>query len=69
MNGLPDRLDLSGEHVRVAVAAGVKLVCSSDAHSPRGLGTVEFSVHTARRGRATAGDVLNTRPPAELLRR
>jgi DNA polymerase (family 10) len=62
VNGLPDRLDLSGEHVRRAVEAGVKIVVSTDAHSVRGLGNMELAVHTARRGWATAADVLNTRP-------
>jgi DNA polymerase (family 10) len=62
VNGLPDRLDLRGEHVRRAVAAGVKIVVSTDAHSVRGLGNMELAVHTARRGWATAADVLNTRP-------
>jgi DNA polymerase (family X) len=61
VNGLPDRLDLRGEHVRAAVAAGVKIVVSTDAHSTRGLGNMELAVHTARRGWATAADVLNTR--------
>jgi DNA polymerase (family 10) len=64
VNGLPDRLDLSGEHVRDAIAAGVKIVCSTDAHSVRGLGNMPNSVHTARRGWATAADVLNTRREA-----
>jgi DNA polymerase (family X) len=62
VNGLPDRLDLSGEHVRRAVEAGVTIVVSTDAHSVRGLGNMELAVHTARRGWATAADVLNTRP-------
>jgi DNA polymerase (family 10) len=69
VNGLANRLDLSGEHVRVAVEAGARIVCSSDAHSVRGLDNMEFAVHTARRGRATAPDVLNTRPLAELTAR
>jgi len=68
VNGLPDRLDLSGDHVRPAVEAGVKLVCSTDAHSVAGLGNMLLSVHTARRGRAGAADVLNTRPLAAILR-
>ncbi|HLY49249.1 MAG TPA: PHP domain-containing protein [Solirubrobacteraceae bacterium] len=67
VNGLPDRLDLSGEHVREALRAGVSLVCSTDAHSERGLGNMIFSVATARRGWATAADVLNTRPLDALL--
>jgi DNA polymerase (family X) len=67
VNGLPDRLDLSGEHVRQAVGAGVKIVVSTDAHSVRGLGNMELAVHTARRGWATATDVLNTRSLDELF--
>jgi DNA polymerase (family 10) len=61
VNGLPDRLDLRGEHVRDAVRAGVRIVCSTDAHSVRGLENMELSVRTARRGWATAADVVNTR--------
>ncbi len=67
VNGLPPRLDLSGEHVREALRAGVSLVCSTDAHSTQGLGNMTYSVATARRGWATAADVLNTRPLAEIL--
>jgi DNA polymerase (family 10) len=67
VNGLPDRLDLRGEHVRRAVEAGVKIVASTDAHSVRGLGNMQLAVHTARRGWATAADVLNTRPLEQLF--
>jgi len=45
----------------------VQVVCSTDAHSTRGLGNMALSVHTARRGWATAADVLNTRPLRALL--
>jgi len=69
VNGLPDRLDLSGEHVREALAAGVEIVCSTDAHSVRGLDNMEYSVATARRGWATPAAVLNTRPLAAVLAR
>ena len=69
VNGLPDRLDLRGEHVRNAIEAGVKIVVSTDAHSVRGLGNMELAVHTARRGWATAADILNTQPLVQLLRR
>ena len=61
VNGLPDRLDLSGAHVRDALRAGVQIVCSTDAHSVRGLGNMGLSVATARRGWASAENVLNTR--------
>jgi DNA polymerase (family 10) len=66
VNGLPDRLDLSGEHVREALRAGVQIVCSTDAHSLRGLQNMVYSVATARRGGATAPDVLNTRSLSEI---
>jgi DNA polymerase (family 10) len=68
VNGLPDRLDLSGEHVREVLRAGVTLVCSTDAHSVRGLANMGFSVATARRGWAAASDVLNTKPVASIGR-
>jgi DNA polymerase (family 10) len=68
VNGLAPRLDLSGAHVRDALRAGVKIVCSTDTHSTEGLGGMPLSVHTARRGWATAADVLNTRPwPVNIL--
>jgi DNA polymerase (family X) len=67
VNGLPDRLDLSGEHVRDALKAGIEIVCSTDAHSIRGLGNMEFSVATARRGWAPPTAVLNTNPLAAIL--
>jgi DNA polymerase (family X) len=67
VNGLSPRLDLRGEHVRDALRAGVRIVCSTDAHSTRGLGNMALSVHTARRGWATPADVLNTRPLRALL--
>jgi DNA polymerase (family 10) len=66
-NGLPDRIDLSSELVRDAIAAGVSITCSTDAHSVRGLGNMQLAVATARRGWATAADVLNTRGVDELL--
>jgi DNA polymerase (family X) len=66
-NGLPDRIDLSAEHVRDAVRAGVAITCSTDAHSVRSLQYMRLSVATARRAWCTAADVLNTRPLQEFL--
>ena len=66
VNGLPSRLDLKGEHVRAAIEAGVRVACSTDAHSIGGLANLELSVHTARRGGARAGDVVNTQPLSRL---
>jgi len=67
VNGLPDRLDLRGEHVRDALQAGLQIVCSTDSHSVRGLANMTLSVATARRGWATPADVLNTRPLESIL--
>ena len=69
VNGLPNRLDLRDEHVRLAREAGVPVVCSTDAHSTRGLENIELSVATARRGGAGPSDVLNTRPLDQVLAR
>jgi DNA polymerase (family 10) len=69
VNGLSPRLDLRGEHVRDALRAGVQIVCSTDAHSVRGLANMALSVHTARRGWATPADVINTRPLRSILDR
>ena len=67
VNGLTPRLDLSGEHVRRALRAGVQIVCSTDAHSTLGLENMTFSVRTARRGWATSADIVNTRPLRSIL--
>ena len=53
--------------MRRAIAAGVQIVCSTDAHSTLGLENMTFSVQTARRGWATGADVVNTRPLQSIL--
>jgi DNA polymerase (family X) len=69
VNGLPDRLDLRDEHVRLAREAAVPIVVNTDAHSTRGLGNIELAVATARRGGAAAAEVVNTRSLEEVLAR
>jgi DNA polymerase (family 10) len=66
-NGLPDRIDLSSTLVRDAIRAGVRITCSTDAHSVGGLGNIRLAVATARRGWCTTEDVLNTRPLSAIL--
>jgi DNA polymerase (family 10) len=51
------------------MAAGVTIVCSTDAHSTRGLGNMELAVITARRGGASRSAVLNTLALETVLRR
>jgi len=68
-NGLPDRIDLSSELVRNAIAAGVAIVCSTDTHSIAGFGNMRNCIGTARRAGATAANVVNTQPLAKVLAR
>src|SRR5437867_321118 len=68
VDAYPERLDLKDEHVRKAVQAGVPIVIDSDAHSVKHLPFPRQSgVDQARRGWATAADVLNTRPGDAFL--
>ncbi len=60
VNSMPNRLDLDDVHVRRALELGVKIAINSDAHHPGGLDSLLYGLATARRGWATAPDVLNT---------
>ena len=68
INANPIRLDLSAELTRRAVlasqglAAGCRLAIGSDAHAPEHFDFLRLGVVTARRGWATAMDVVNTLP-------
>ncbi|HEV8387490.1 MAG TPA: DNA polymerase/3'-5' exonuclease PolX [Nitrososphaera sp.] len=62
-----DRLDLKDDYVRMAVQKGVKLTIDSDAHHPVHFAYLVFGIAQARRGWATANDVLNTLPADKLL--
>jgi DNA polymerase (family 10) len=68
VNGLPDRLDLSAAHTREALAAGVRIVLNSDAHSAAGLASLEFALATVRKAGATIDAVVNTSPLAAVVR-
>jgi DNA polymerase (family 10) len=70
IDAYPDRMDLKDEHVRKVVDAGVPLVIDSDAHSVAHLRFPDdYGISIARRGWATAEDVINTLPVAEFLGR
>lgn len=66
IDSYPDRLDLKDEHVRKAVERGAKLGISSDSHSTAHFHYLELGVAQARRGWATAKDVVNTRKVDEF---
>lgn len=60
VDGSYPRLDLDAEHVKRALDRGIKIAIDSDAHHPRELNEMVNGVATARRGWATAADVVNT---------
>jgi DNA polymerase (family 10) len=60
INAYPSRLDLRDVHVRRAIELGVKLAINSDTHDVDNFAVLPFGVATARRGWATAADVINT---------
>ena len=64
INAHPFRLDLDWRWVRRAVALGVPISIGPDAHEPAGLADVRWGVGIARKGWATANDVLNAQPVA-----
>jgi DNA polymerase (family 10) len=66
INSQIDRLDFNDINARLAKQHGVKLVISSDGHSQGALAVTRWGVQVARRAWLEAGDVLNTRPVAEL---
>lgn len=68
IDAYPDRLDLKDEHVRKAIAAGVKIAIDSDAHHVNHLPFVDtYGIPAARRGWAGKDDVVNARPVDEFL--
>jgi DNA polymerase (family X) len=66
INASPNRRDLSEVNARAAVAAGVSIVISCDAHRVGGFEAARYGIATARRAWLTAADVANTRPWSEV---
>jgi len=60
VNSSWDRLDLQELHIKNAIEAGAKICINTDAHDSSQLDQMQFGVATARRGWATAKDVINT---------
>jgi DNA polymerase (family X) len=61
LNSNPRRLDLHDVHLQTAKSMGIKIVISTDAHRPDGLGDMRYGILQARRAGLTAQDVANTR--------
>jgi DNA polymerase (family 10) len=67
VNANPHRLDLKDIYVRRAIELGVKIAINTDAHNADQFNLLHFGVGTAQRGWATAVNVINTWPLAQLL--
>ncbi len=60
INSWFDRLDLPDTLVREAVKHGVKMVINTDSHQLEHMEIMRYGVSVARRGWATATDIVNT---------
>jgi len=60
-NAAPERLDLNDRDLRLARELGCRIAMSSDSHSSRNLGRMEFGLRQLRRAWLGPEDVLNTR--------
>jgi DNA polymerase (family 10) len=67
LNSSPDRLDLSADHARLAREAGVKVAVTTDAHSTRELGYLQYGVDQARRAGLEKQSTLNSLGWNELM--
>jgi DNA polymerase (family 10) len=59
IDGAYPRLDLDAEHVKRAIAKGIRIAIDSDAHAVNELANIEYGVLTARRGWVEAKNVVN----------
>ena len=66
INANPQRLDLADIYVRRALELGVLITINTDAHSPTDFDYLKFGIATARRGWASADQVINTWAPSRL---
>jgi DNA polymerase (family 10) len=61
INGNPNRRDLNEHNAKLAAEAGVRIVCTTDAHGTETLANIRYSVATARRAWLSASEITNTR--------
>jgi len=67
INSYPSRLDLKDTNIKLAKAAGVKMVVNTDSHSVSQLQLIDFGIAQARRGWAEKKDIINCWPIKKLL--
>ena len=66
INGSPERMELDWRLLQTAKAAGVRFSINPDAHSTEAIEHAYLGINVARKGGLEAGDILNTRPIAEV---
>lgn len=66
VNAHPERLDLRDVHVRAAIDHGAKIIINTDSHNIPDLDNMQYGVIVARRGWATANDVVNAQSAAKF---
>ncbi len=66
VNAWPNRLDLPDVLVKEAIKIGVKLIINTDSHEVSQMDNMRFGVAVARRGWASAKDIINTLPWLEF---
>lgn len=67
INAYPNRLDLEGSVIRMAVDSGVKLVIDTDSHATSQMELMPYGVSQARRGWAKKDDIINTMDYNKLI--
>lgn len=66
INANPHRLDLDWTHVKKARGMGIRFAVNPDAHSIKEYDHMKFGIGVARKGWATAEDIINTLPADQL---
>ena len=69
INAFPNRLDLNDINAKAAKEHGIVMSIGTDAHAPNHMEFLNLGVAVARRGWLEPGDVINTLPVDELLRK
>ena len=69
INAFPNRLDLNDVNAKAAKEHGIMMSIGTDAHAPNHMEFLDLGVAVARRGWLEPGDVINTLPVDELLRK
>lgn len=69
INAFPNRLDLNDVDAKAAKEHGIMMSIGTDAHAPNHMEFLNLGVAVARRGWLEPGDVINTLPVDELLRK